>query len=145
MSEIAQKVKSIIDVGQLVSDQLIIELIESRTENGDCKKGYILDGFPRTVAQSEALDRMLEKRSEKLSHVLLFNVTEEDLRSRLENRRGKEDRADDSLEIQLERLRVYQENTAPLIEFYESRNILTKIDGVGSIEEVSQRVVELLG
>jgi adenylate kinase len=140
-SELGQQVKGILDAGKLVSDELIIELIRERVKLPDCQAGYILDGFPRTVAQAEALDEMLARSGEKLDGVILFEITEEALKARLAHRRAAENRADDEEETQMARLRVYQEQTAPLITFYEKRGgLLKRIDATVSIEVVSARL-----
>jgi adenylate kinase len=135
------RVKGILDAGQLVSDELIVELIRERVKLPDCQTGYILDGFPRTVAQAEALDEMLRRSGEKLDGVVLFEITEGALQSRLAHRRAVENRADDDEETQMARLRVYQEQTAPLIAFYEKRGgLLKRIDASVSIEVVTARL-----
>lgn len=136
-TELGKKVGSIMESGQLVPDDLIVELIAERIKKPDCEKGYILDGFPRTVPQAEALGAMLGSAEVT---VVLFEVTMEDVEARLANRRSAENRADDSDDVQRERLRVYQKQTAPLISFYEERGLLTTISGAGSIEEVYGRL-----
>lgn len=141
-SELGKKVASIMESGQLVPDALIVEIIKERISKPDCAKGYILDGFPRTVPQAQALDAML---GEQKVTVVLFEVTTEDVEKRLANRRSAENRADDSDEVQRERLRVYQEQTAPLIEFYEQRGMLVRVSGAGAIDEVQNRLLESIG
>ena len=133
------------DSGQLVPDALMLEVIKERLAQPDCQKGSILDGFPRTVPQAEALSAMLESSSENLDAVCLFDLSEEALSARLENRRGQEARVDDSAEVQKERLRVYQEKTAPLISYYEQNGTLKRVDASGSIEEVSSSLFNTLG
>lgn len=144
-SEIGKQVKSIMESGQLVPDEMIVTIIKERIRQEDCQEGYILDGFPRTVPQAESLKKMLQEQDEDLSNVVLFDVSDEDLRARLENRRGAEARKDDSAEVQLERLRVYKEQTEPLIAFYEGLGMLSKVNGAGSIEEVQERLQVALG
>ena len=140
-SELGQKVASIMESGQLVPDEMIVEIIGERIQKPDCQNGYVLDGFPRTVPQAEALAAMLGSAEAK---VILFEVTMEDVEARLANRRSEENRADDSDDVQRERLRVYQEQTAPLISFYEERGDLIKVSGAGSIEEVYQRLLQAM-
>lgn len=135
-TDLGKKVQSVIESGQLVSDDLMIALIRDRLGKDDCKKGYILDGFPRTVVQAEALDVLLSERKEAISVIIYFDVSEEDIRERLQNRRSEESRADDNAEVQIERLRVYQKQTAPLVEYFQKKNALTHITGSGSIDEV---------
>lgn len=143
-SDLGKRVQTIIDAGQLVPDDLIVDLIRERISQSDCERGFILDGFPRTVAQAQALQRMLGERGESLSKVVFFNVRREDIRNRLDHRRGNEARADDSAEVQEERLRIYQEQTAPLIEFYQNLGLLHRLEAGGAIEEVQERLVQSL-
>ena len=144
-AELGKKVKEIIDSGQLVSDDLMVELIEQRTAEPDCQKGYILDGFPRTVAQAEALGTMLQKRSSSLSAVVLFDLSDEALQARLAHRRGAEARKDDDVETQRERLRIYNQQTAPLIAYYDKQKLLKRIDANGTVDEVKGRVEKIVG
>ncbi len=143
-SKLGLQVKSVLDSGQLVPDDLIVRLIEKRVEEEDCKVGYILDGFPRTVGQAQALQRMLEGKGTALSGVLLFQVSEEDLRTRLAIRRNEQGRADDDEQVQLERLRVYERETKPLIEFYDRLGFLRRVDASGNIEEISKKVAQVV-
>ena len=136
-SELGKKAKAIMDAGQLVPDQLMVELIEQRIQQPDCAKGCVLDGFPRTVAQAEALKKMLAARGEALSAVVLFDLSEAEVYRRLAFRRGAEARSDDSEETQRERQRVYREQTAPLIDFYRGSGLLKTVDASGTVEEVS--------
>ena len=140
-SELGQQAKGIMERGELVPDDLMIALIRERTGAQDCEVGYILDGFPRTVPQAEALEALLADSSKR---VVLFNVSKEELKNRLENRRTEENRADDEISTQLERLRIYQEKTAPLNEFYRGKGLLTEISAEGSVEEVYQLLLSSL-
>lgn len=141
---LGKQVKEVMDRGQLVSDDLIVKLIEERIQRSDCVHGYILDGFPRTVKQAEALEAMFERAKGKLDAVVLFELTEQDLLSRLSHRRSAEARADDDAETQKERLRIYQEQTAPLIDYYRKKNMLLSVNATGSIEEILDRVLSIL-
>ncbi len=143
-TELGKEVKSILDSGQLVSDELIVQLIEERVKKPDCGQGYILDGFPRTVPQAEALQEMLAGSSSVLSAVVSFELSEQAVLDRLTHRAGVEARADDAAEVQRERLRVYNEQTAPLIEYYENLNLLRRIDASSSIEDVTKLVEKVL-
>ena len=142
---LGRQVKEIMDAGQLVPDELMVRLIEERLSAADCRSGCILDGFPRTVPQAEALKRMLDKRQDSISAVVLFDVDESDVAKRLEHRRGAEARADDAQATQLERLRVYRQQTVPLITFYEKSGLLKRVDASGSVEEVYRRLLEATG
>ncbi len=139
-TELGKQVKGIMDSGNLVPDKLIVDLIAERILQTDCKNGYILDGFPRTVAQAEALSAMLQQRNEKISQVIFFEVTPEDLRKRLEYRRGAEARVDDSVETQIERLQVYEKQTAPLVDYYQKTRSLKRVDAAGTVEEVFKKL-----
>ena len=141
---LGSRVKEIMDSGQLVPDDLMVSLISERVMATDCTTGYILDGFPRTVAQANSLDAMLKVKEESLDVALYFDVAAEEVLSRLAGRREQEGRADDSTETQRERLRVYEEQTLPLIDYYDEKGLLRKVDGIGSVEEIQARVVEVL-
>ena len=144
-SALGMRMKEIMDAGQLVPDGLMIELIEQRIGQDDCRNGYVLDGFPRTEVQAEALSDLLSKRNETLSKVVLFELSEEEVARRLSYRRGVESRSDDSAETQRERLRVYQEQTAPLIDYYRKLGALIVVDATGTIEEVQAKLLRALG
>jgi adenylate kinase len=122
--------------GQLVPDQLIIDLIHQRLKQPDCHAGYLLDGFPRTIAQAEALDRLLAGRRTPLDVVLELAVPEEELFRRLA-RRG---RADDAPEVIRQRLVAYNQQTEPLLDYYRRQNLLQRIDGLGTVDEIFARI-----
>ncbi|MFN8390909.1 MAG: adenylate kinase [Bdellovibrionota bacterium] len=144
-SDLGKRVQSIMDSGQLVPDDLIIDIIRERIAKPDATAGYILDGFPRTVKQAEALTAMLAKQGAAIDAVVSFELDETELLSRLANRRGAESRADDDVTVQKERLRVYKEQTEPLIEFYGSRGALRKVDASGSVDQVFQGLKQAVG
>lgn len=144
-TELGKQVKDIIDSGKLVPDALMVALIQDRVKAADCVEGYILDGFPRTVPQAEALAEMLKSNGVTLDAVVYFEVSEADLLRRLEHRRGVEQRADDSVATQIERLRVYREQTAPLVDFYRAKGALTSVDAAGSVDEVYSKLNQALG
>jgi adenylate kinase len=152
--------------GALVPDDVVISLIEERTQADDCKRGFLLDGFPRTVPQAEALDRMLEKRGLKLDHVVAIDVPEELLVERAVYRRTDkrtgqiyhlkynppppgsdlEHRPDDREDVVRTRLATYSKMTADLLPFYGKRpGLLKRIQGVGPVDEVTSRVLEAIG
>ncbi len=143
-SELGKKAKVIMDAGQLVPDTLIVDLIAARTQEADCLNGYVLDGFPRTVAQAQALAQMLAEKGESLSSVVLFELTEEEVNRRLAHRRGVEARSDDAEETQRKRQQVYREQTAPLIDYYRAQGLLKTVDASGTVEEVNAALQKAL-
>jgi adenylate kinase len=126
--------------GQLVPDGLIIDLIRQRLEQADCRKGYLLDGFPRTIAQAEALDAMLAQRKTPLDVVLELQVPVEELFQRLSGR----GRADDKPEVIRQRLVAYRKQTEPLLAYYGGKGLLKSIDGLGTVEDVLGRARAVL-
>jgi adenylate kinase len=132
--------KSVMDAGELVSDDLMVALIRERTRQPDARGGFILDGFPRTVAQASALDAMLAEGGDALSAVVNFSVPESVLVDRMLGRAAAEGRSDDRPETFRERLRVYREKTEPLIGFYRKRDLVADIDGVGTVAEIAGRI-----
>ena len=143
-SELGKQVRDIMNSGQLVPDTIIIRLISERTKEADCKSGFILDGFPRNVVQGEALQEMLHSKNDVIDAVLYFEISQAELLKRLENRRLAEGRVDDDSETQKKRIVVYEEQTAPLIQYYEKRGLLRRIDSQGSVEEIHGLVVAAL-
>ena len=145
-SELGLKVKDIMAHGALVPDDVVVALVEQRIEQPDARKGFILDGFPRTLAQAEALDRMLEKHKLGLDAVVELRVDEKALIRRIESRvaemkaRGEQLRADDSPEVLHRRLVAYREQTAPLIDWFRKRGLLVTVDGLGTEDEVFARL-----
>lgn len=137
---LGRRAKAIMEAGELVPDDVVIGLIRERMAAPDAAAGFLLDGFPRTIAQAEALDRLLEDGGAPLDLVVNLAVPEKALLDRLLGRAGEEGRSDDRPETIRERLRVYAEKTAPLVAFYESAGLLTHVDGLGTVEEVSGRI-----
>ena len=169
-SDLGKQAKSFMDKGELVPDSVMINILDKITAEFEAKKqGYILDGFPRTVPQADALLEMLDKQGVKLSMALLIDVPEEELVRRLSSRwtckecsstvgypDGKPDdavckqcggelyqRDDDKRETILNRMEVYKKNTQPLIAFFEEKALLEQINGLGSLEEISGRIIDL--
>jgi adenylate kinase len=140
-SDLGKKVESILAAGDLVSDDIMVEMIAHRITKPDCEKGFILDGFPRTVAQAEALDDMLTNHKLNLNAVIEMQVDEDELSKRVQ-KRAKEDgtRADDNVEILKKRMEVYHEQTAPIIPYYQSKSILKTVDGMQSIDNVASAI-----
>jgi len=131
--------KKYLDAGNLVPAELTNALVDDRLNDDDVANGFILDGFPRSVEQAEALKAMLAKRNLKLDAVLEFRVSETELLSRLKSR----GRADDTEEVILNRMKVYRDETAPLLDYY--RDELKSVDAVGSLDEVFARALQALG
>lgn len=145
-SALGQRLKAIMDAGELVSDEIIIELIANCISEPECEKGFILDGFPRTVAQAEALDNMLGHMARKIDHVIVLEVDEaaliDRIRTRAEETGGA--RSDDNEETLKNRLKVYNDQTAPILPYYEAKGLLRKIDGMQAIDEVTAQIESVL-
>jgi adenylate kinase len=116
----------------------VVGLIEERLQKADSKKGFLLDGFPRTTAQAEALEKMLAKHRQSIHGALLLDVPQEELLKRLLARK----RADDKEETIKERLRVYEDQTAPVVDYFGKRSLLRRVKGVGDMEEIFGRLME---
>ena len=172
-TEIGKKAKEVMERGELVSDDIVIGIISDRIDEPDCADGFILDGFPRTVAQAEALDKLLEEKGKTLDAVIEMKVEDEPLVKRITGRftcgdcgegyhdefkkpkvEGKCDkcgssnftrRADDNEETVRSRLAAYHDQTAPLVDYYAKTGKLKSIDGMVSIDEVTSQIMEALG
>ena len=138
------KVKAVMEKGDLVSDDLMIALIRERIAAPDAAAGFVLDGFPRTVDQAVALEKIPSGNEKAISAVVNLSVPETALIDRLAGRSGLERRADDGRDTVLERLRVYHEKSEPLIEFYRRRGLLTEVDGTGTVSDVTDRIARAL-
>ena len=136
-SELGRRVAAIMDRGDLVSDEIVIELIEERLPEAEAAGGAIFDGFPRTVAQAEALDRMLAARGAQIDRVVRLKVDDEALMARIAGRFAEEGRPDDNPDSFRVRLAAYNGQTAPLLPYYAAQDKLVEIDGMGSIDEVA--------
>ena len=171
-TELGKKAKSFIDKGQLVPDELTLDLIMDRFKEDDCKNGYVLDGFPRTIPQAEALDEALKANGEKVDFAIDIDVPDENIVRRMGGRRacvncgatyhivysptkveGKCDkcgeelivRDDDKPETVLSRLEVYHNQTQPLIDYYNEQGILKSVDGTIDMKDVFNEIVKILG
>jgi len=132
------KVKSVMDAGRLVSDDLLIEIMESVFKKHNTAKGFVLDGFPRTLNQASELDNMLNRLGHKVTLVLALEVDEDELIKRLINRALEQGRKDDNEEVIKNRLVEYHSHTKPLTDYYKKSNLLRRVLGVGGIEEIFQ-------
>jgi len=170
-TELGKRAKEYMDKGELVPDEVVIGIVRERIKQPDCEKGFILDGFPRTITQAEALDKMLDEIDKKIDAVVNIHVPEEEIVKRIVNRRtckkcgaiyhliysppkepnkcdkcGGElyQRDDDKEETVRERLRVYKQQTEPLIEYYEKKRILYNVDGTKDINGVFEEIKSVL-
>jgi len=136
-SELGKRVSGIMERGELVSDEIVIELIEAKLPEAEAAGGAIFDGFPRTIAQAQALDAMLDRRRRPIDLVIRLRVDDQALMDRVAGRFAETGRPDDNPESFKVRLRAYNDQTAPLIPYYQTHNKLVEVDGMGSIEEVA--------
>lgn len=171
-TELGKKAKTYMDEGLLVPDELVVDLVVDRVQQEDCKNGYVLDGFPRTIPQADALDKALAELGEKMDYAINVEVPDENIVNRMSGRRAcvgcgatyhivhaptKEEnicdtcggdlilRDDDKPETVLKRLGVYHEQTQPLIQYYTDKNILVEVDGTVDLEDVFKAIVNILG
>jgi adenylate kinase len=142
---VGRQAQSTMARGELVPDSLVIALAEERLRHADARDGFVLDGFPRTASQAEALDRLLDRLGTQLDACLALNVPEQVVIERLLKRANLEGRADDTEETIRNRMRVYREQTRPLLDHYRRKGVLREVDGLGTIEDVAQRIQEVLG
>ena len=141
---LGREAKSYMDRGALVPDEVMIGIVRERLAQDDAGHGFILDGFPRTVAQAEALRQLSEEQQRPIEHVISIEVPQEELLQRLAGRRQLEGRHDDTDEAIRHRLEVYERETAPLIDYYRRQGLLRCIVGVGTIDEIFQRIALVL-
>lgn len=144
-TELGQLAKSFIDQGALVPDEVTIGMLEKEVSKHPGAKGFIFDGFPRTTAQAEALDRFLEGQNTEISSMLALEVPEEELRSRLKSRAETSGRSDDADPAVIsKRIETYHRETAPVADYYRSLGKYVGINGLGSIDEISERLFEAI-
>ncbi len=141
---LGQKVKPILESGELVPDDLTVGLIRERLSEPDAQTGFVLDGFPRNLAQAAALDALLEELGRPLTAVLELLVPDEVCRERMTLRAAEEGRTDDTPEAIARRLAIYHEETAPLAEYYRAAGKLVGVDGTGTIDEIAGRIEDAL-
>jgi adenylate kinase len=140
-TELGRAAQEYMDRGDLVPDDVVIAMVMERLADPDCASGFVLDGFPRTVNQAEALDRQLVDLGAPLHAVLCFEAAEEELLRRLAGRAAAQRRADDAEQTIRHRLEVFAIKTRPLIDYYAHRRLLTMVDGVGKVEDVTARIL----
>ena len=143
-TELGQQVKSIIDAGRLVPDDLTSAVVRDRLSQPDASTGFLLDGYPRNLAQVQHLDAFLEEREEALDAVIVLSVPREESIARLHKRAAEQGRADDTNDVISARLAIYENETAPILDVYGSRGIVDEIDGVGSLDEITDRIAVAL-
>jgi adenylate kinase len=143
-TELGRAAQEYMDRGDLVPDEVVIAMVMERLAERDCDSGFVLDGFPRTVNQAEALDRRLAELGTPLEAALSFDVTEEELLRRLAGRAAAQRRADDAEQTIRHRLEVFAIKTRPLIDYYAHRGLLISVDAIGPIEIVTKRILTAL-
>ena len=139
-TELGKRVKQIMADGILVPDSITIEMLEEEVQKNSTAKGFIFDGFPRTVAQAEALDTFLEGKGEKINGVVQLDVTQEEIKHRIAERQKISGRADDEADKLLKRIDEYFSKTIHVLPHYEAQNKVTKVNGIGDIEEIFTNV-----
>lgn len=140
-TELGERIKAVVDAGELVSDELTGEVVRDRLAQPDAAAGFLLDGYPRNPAQVGHLDAFLEARGERLDAVIQLDVPLEESLERLVARAAEQGRSDDTEEVIRRRLEIYREQTAPILGGYAERGILVVVDGVGPVEAVTERVL----
>ncbi len=143
-TELGLKMKSLIDEGKLVPDEIVIEMIAAHVNSDECSKGVIFDGFPRTIAQAEALEKMLADCNKKIDHVIELKVDDNLLDARIEKRAKEEGRSDDNIETLKKRLAQYRSYSADVLPYYKAKNMHTEIDGMKTIDEVTAQIIKIL-
>ena len=150
-TEVGLRAKAVMEAGELVSDAIVNAIVSERIDQADCAKGFILDGYPRTLAQADAVDEMLAAKGLKLDHVIELVVDDKALVGRIVNRAeeakaaGKPVRKDDTPEVFEERLKEYYKKTAPLTGYYYAKRQLKTVDGMDSIDGVTAQIGKILG
>jgi len=143
-SEIGNKAQAFMDAGQLVPDNILLKMMENRLVKNDCSDGYLLDGFPRTIPQAEGLDRLLNRLQHRLNAVISIVAEEKELLNRLILRGKDSGRSDDTPEVIKRRQKIYWDQTAPLLKYYEKSKLIKKVNGLGTIPIITERIIEAL-
>ena len=144
-TELGLEAQKYYDEGKLVPDSVILGMIKDELDRPAAKEGAIFDGFPRTAAQAELVDKTLGQRGQRLNHILLMDVTEEELVRRMRARAQVEGRTDDAPEAIATRLQVYQRDTAPLIAHYAQRGIVHRVPGTGTVDTIAGEIKRIIG
>lgn len=142
---LGRQAQDYMDQGLLVPDEIIMGLIEEVLKAPEAEQGIVMDGFPRTTVQAEAVDMLLRDRGGRVDRVLNFVVPDDELVNRLRGRAADEGRTDDTPETIRKRLAVYREQTEPLVVYYRDRGLLTEVEAAGTIEDIAERVQEAIG
>ena len=143
-TELGRQAKEVIDKGELVSDDIMERLIEERLSQNDVQNGFILDGYPRNLSQAMALDEVLERLDQPLDDALQIDVDTDLVVDRIAQRAAKEHRSDDNEDTLRNRMKVYVEQTEPVVDYYAQKGLLSRVLGVGTVEEVFQRIKGVL-
>ncbi len=143
-TELGVQAQRFMDAGEYVPDELTNLMVRNRIDEPDADRGFLLDGYPRTLAQVEELDGMIKHTGHVLDAVVVLTVDKEELVQRLLQRAATEGRADDTEDVVRRRYEVYDDQTAPLIDVYRDRGLMIEVDGMGEVDEVSQRIFEAL-
>ena len=144
-TEVGKRAKAAMDAGELVTDDIVVKVAEERLAQADARDGFILDGFPRNAAQAAALDRFLGDNGTALERCIAITVDEDAVVERLLKRAEIEGRSDDNEESIRVRMKVYREETEPVIGHYRGRGVVVEVDGMGTIDEVASRIEQALG
>lgn len=136
--------KKVMDAGELVSDVIVLGMLKDRLNETDAQSGFVLDGFPRNLTQAQMLEDLLSELKLALDHVLLIQVDADEVVARIAKRADEEGRSDDTEEVVRNRLSVYQQQTAPVADFYREHDIVAEIKGTGSVEDVYNRIQAVL-
>ncbi len=142
---LGREAKKFMDDGKLVPDSVILSMIKEELAKPEAQQGAVFDGFPRTAVQAELVDRTLGERTQRLNHILLLDVPEEELVRRMMARAAQEGRSDDTPEAIKTRLQVYQRDTAPLIAHYAERGIVHRVPGNGTVEQIATEIQRVIG
>jgi adenylate kinase len=142
---LGQKAKAIMEAGHLIDDDIILGIVREQLARAEAANGVIFDGVVRTIPQAEGVERLLGERGRRMDAVLFFDVSDDELMARLAKRREVEKRADDDPAALATRLSAYRQQTAPVLDWYQARNLLRRIPAVGSVQEIADRVRKTLG